>query len=145
MTSAINNIISDRQQLLTRQTPIEDLLLAGYSWLLEQKIDYDRLKRDHPGVEFIGLIGFDPKRQKFMLVEVGNEIGNTADKRELSEREQQVLQWVAMGYTNFQIAKKLTIAENTVKTHLQNIFAKLKVQSRTEAAMYAAQRGWVTG
>ncbi|MCL4301477.1 MAG: response regulator transcription factor [Anaerolineae bacterium] len=66
-------------------------------------------------------------------------------KKKLSVREQQVLQLVALGYTNFQIAKKLTIAENTVKAHMQNIFAKLEVQSRTQAALYATQRGWVTG
>ncbi len=144
MPSGKTDILSEPKQLSTKQTSMPDLLLAGYSWLLAQKIDYDHLKRDYPGVEFIGLVGFDIKRQKFVLVKMGNQAGNSSDNKKLSEREQEVLQLVAMGYTNFQIAIKLTITENTVKAHLQNIFAKLKVKSRTEAAMHAAQRGWVT-
>ncbi len=61
----------------------------------------------------------------------------------LSEREQEVLPLVAMGYTSLQIARKLVISHNTVKVHMRNIFDKLKVQSRTEAATYAVRRGWV--
>ena len=106
---------------------------------------YNRLERDYPGVEFIGLVGFDTQRQEFVLVEIDNVVGNNGEHKALTAREQEVLRLVARGCTNFQIAKKLAIAENTVKAHLQNIFAKLKVRSRTEAAIHATQRGWVTG
>jgi DNA-binding NarL/FixJ family response regulator len=53
---------------------------------------------------------------------------------DLSEREAEVLDLVAQGLTNTQIAQRLTVSDNTVKFHLQNIYQKLGVSNRTEAA-----------
>ncbi len=55
----------------------------------------------------------------------------------LSEREQEVLQCLAAGMSNREIAERLFIAESTVKKHLRNILAKLHVQSRVQAALVA--------
>ncbi len=52
---------------------------------------------------------------------------------ELSEREREVLALVAEGLTNPQIAHRLSVSDNTVKFHLQNIYQKLHVNNRTEA------------
>lgn len=59
----------------------------------------------------------------------------------LTDREQSVLRLLAEGHTNKQIALHLRIGESTVKTHVSNVLTKLGVQSRTQAALYAAQVG----
>lgn len=59
----------------------------------------------------------------------------------LTERERNVLELLAQGMTNAQIAEKLVIQESTVKFHLQNIFQKLQVANRTEAAQIYFREG----
>jgi LuxR family maltose regulon positive regulatory protein len=56
---------------------------------------------------------------------------------QLSEREQDVLRLIAAGHTNQQIAHTLVVAESTIKTHLNNIYAKLHVNSRLQALTQA--------
>ena len=65
----------------------------------------------------------------------------SAGEEELSPREIEVLQLVARGQANKEIAAQLTITEATVKTHLAHIFQKLAVNDRTEAVTAALQRG----
>jgi DNA-binding NarL/FixJ family response regulator len=62
----------------------------------------------------------------------------------LTERETVVLRLVARGGANKQIARELQIGEQTVKTHVSNILAKLQLHSRTQAALYAVDRGLVS-
>lgn len=62
---------------------------------------------------------------------------------QLTEREMEVLLLVAQGKTNQDIADELFIALKTVKTHVSNILAKLDVQDRTQAVVYAFQNGLV--
>ena len=59
----------------------------------------------------------------------------------LSERELEVLQLMAKGSANKEIAASLSISESTVKTHVANIFQKLEVNHRTEAVTQALQKG----
>jgi DNA-binding NarL/FixJ family response regulator len=59
----------------------------------------------------------------------------------ISEREVQVLSLVAVGKRNKEIAADLSIAEDTVKMHVRNIFSKLNVTDRTEAVTVALRRG----
>jgi DNA-binding NarL/FixJ family response regulator len=62
----------------------------------------------------------------------------------LSDRENDVLQLLALGKANKEIAAELMIGEKTVKTHVSSILNKLGAQSRTQAALYAAQNGLVS-
>lgn len=61
----------------------------------------------------------------------------------LTDREQEVLELVATGITNREVAQRLFISINTVKVHLRNVYAKLGADSRTEATMIAVREGWV--
>jgi DNA-binding NarL/FixJ family response regulator len=61
----------------------------------------------------------------------------------LSEREAEVLRLVAEGKTNRQIAEQLVISDHTVARHLQNIFSKLDVSSRSAATAFAFEHGLV--
>jgi DNA-binding NarL/FixJ family response regulator len=61
------------------------------------------------------------------------------DAHGLSPRELEVLRLVAAGKTNREIASTLVVSEHTVARHLQNIFAKLGVTSRTAATAFAFQ------
>ncbi len=62
----------------------------------------------------------------------------------LTERETEVLELIARGKTNNQIAHELFIGEATVKSHVHNILSKLNVSSRTQAALYAVNAGLVS-
>ncbi len=63
------------------------------------------------------------------------------DENALSQREVDVLNWVARGATNKEIAHTLHISEATVKSHLLHIFSKLEVSDRTQAVTVAVQKG----
>lgn len=54
----------------------------------------------------------------------------------LTDREQEIVGWVIQGMTNREIAGLLGISDNTVKTHLRNIFGKLKISRRLQLALY---------
>ncbi|MBA3473538.1 MAG: response regulator transcription factor [Rubrobacter sp.] len=62
----------------------------------------------------------------------------------LTERETEVLELLARGKANKQIARELFVAMSTVKTHVNNLYRKLGVGSRTQAALYAARIGLVS-
>ena len=59
----------------------------------------------------------------------------------ITDRELEILQHVAEGLSNAQIAKALWVTEQTVKFHLSNVYRKLGVSNRTEASRYALSRG----
>lgn len=61
----------------------------------------------------------------------------------LSQREFEVLERIALGHKNHEIAQSLGIAEVTVRFHIGNILSKLGVKNRTQAACYAIKNGWI--
>jgi len=66
---------------------------------------------------------------------------NARGKDVLTGRETEVLQLLAQGHSNRQIAQELTISEATVRTHVSRILGKLNLCSRTQAALYALREG----
>ncbi len=85
-----------------------------------------------------GLAPLDPRAARSLL-----DARNRPRGPELSDREREVLVLVARGLLNKQIALRLGIAEATVKAHLSNIFGRLGVTDRTQAALWAKQHGMV--
>ena len=61
----------------------------------------------------------------------------------LSDRELEILQLIAEGWSNRQIADHLYLSPHTVKNHVHNILKKLRVQRRLEAIKYASERQWL--
>jgi len=61
----------------------------------------------------------------------------------LSPREMEILQHIAKGQSNKEVAYALGISRQTVKNHMTSILRKLAVNDRTQAALYAVKRGWI--
>jgi two-component system response regulator NreC len=69
--------------------------------------------------------------------------GTAESSSALSPREKEILQLLAEGYSNNEIAQKLVISPSTVHTHRSNIMAKLGLSSRHELIRYARERGLI--
>lgn len=83
---------------------------------------------------------------KILKVFTRSDLGSPQEPEvidELTSREISILQLVAEGKTNREIASDLYISENTVKIHLRNILEKLHLQNRIQAAVYAVRQGLV--
>lgn len=79
--------------------------------------------------------------QRWIPQEVASRLASRKSFQKLTAREVQVLQEMAKGLANKEIAASLDISEHTVKTHLKNILGKLRAADRTEAVTTAIQRG----
>ena len=78
-----------------------------------------------------------PKAAQALL----SERSDRRPSQELSEREREVLTLVVEGYANKQIARRLGISDKTVKAHLTNVFQRIGVSDRTQAALWAERHG----
>jgi NarL family two-component system response regulator LiaR len=82
-----------------------------------------------------------PTIARRLLREVSHPPKNANEQDGLTRREVEVLQLVAQGLSNQDIAETLVISEATVRTHMSNILGKLHLASRTQAALYALKEG----
>lgn len=85
-----------------------------------------------------GMVWMPPTLQ----AEIAAQWGSSSTKH-LTDRETEIVSFVAAGFHNAEIAARLAIAESTVKTHLNNVFQKLEVRDRVELAMYALRHGLI--
>jgi NarL family two-component system response regulator LiaR len=82
-----------------------------------------------------------PTIARRLLQEVSQPPKDANERDGLTERELDVIQLVAQGQSNQDIAETLVISEATVRTHMSNILGKLHLASRTQAALYALKEG----
>ncbi len=94
------------------------------------------IKSTHSGASWL-----DPRIARIVLDKFVDKLGKflkaNSCTTELTEREIDVLNLISKGYSNQAISEELCISLNTVKTHIKNIFQKLEVEDRTQAAMKA--------
>jgi DNA-binding CsgD family transcriptional regulator len=132
--------------------------VVGYGALLAvgavglQWLDYQRLARLHPGDVYLFLVaagflalGVFVGARAFAAPPPAPFDGNPQARASLglSERELEVLHELAAGRANKEIAARLHVSPNTVKTHVANLFAKLGARRRTEAIRRARELGIV--
>lgn len=81
--------------------------------------------------------------KKFVPSDIAEILTENLGLEHLTPSEQRILQMIVAGKSNKQIAFQLNVSENTVKTHVKNLFDKLQVSDRTSAATIAIKRGFV--
>ena len=86
-----------------------------------------------------GLVWMPPTLQAEMAAQWG-----ASNSKQLTSREVEIVCCVSVGMRNAEIGERLSIAEATVKTHLNNIFQKLELRDRVELAVYALRHGMIT-
>ena len=87
-----------------------------------------------------GLVWIPPALQ----AELAAQLRSPAS-RQLSDRETEIIRSIGLGLRNAEVARRLSIGESTVKTHLNNIFQKLGIRDRVELALYAQRVGLAEG
>ena len=120
---------------------VDQLIPAGFNGLLPRALDAERF---HAAVQAVGqdFVVIDPA-----FIEAVSATGNPSPQFEFEEvepltpREFDVLEHLADGLTNREIAAKLGISHHTVKFHLTSLMDKLNVHSRTEAVTKASRLG----
>lgn len=71
------------------------------------------------------------------------ELASAEPSSPLSHTQLEILRLIAVGFSNREIAGRIHLSENTVKSHIQQIFRKLDVGNRVEAALRASKEGWL--
>jgi len=120
---------------------------AGASGFLSKDMPADEiLKATKAAAE--GEVLIDPVTLTRLLAQVAREREQQRDAlallNDLTERERQILQMLAAGQRNDDIATELYISPQTVQTHVRNILGKLRVHSKLEAVAFAVKHGAIT-
>ncbi len=123
--------------ILTTYDTEEDI----YSSLRAGAMAY--LLKDAPRHELITAIRTVHAGQQYIAFQIGTKLAQYINEPVISDRERDVLQLLAQGNSNREIAQALGITEGTVKHHVNSILSKFEVNDRTHAVVVALKRGIV--
>ena len=112
---------------------------GALGYLLKESSPQDLLQAIHSVARGEGFLS--PTIASKVMRELNQPPKLPPTKDPLTEREVEILQLVAQGLTNDEIAEKLVVSERTVRTHVSNILSKLQLANRTQAALYALKEG----
>jgi DNA-binding NarL/FixJ family response regulator len=133
---------------LRRAVPAAKLVLLTLAmdpqWLAQAwaaGVDAAVAKTAHPGS--LGTLVREVVRGHVFHAFAPVEVASTVVPLSLTTRELEILQLAAAGLSNAGIAQRLWVTEQTIKFHLSNVYRKLGVANRTEAARYAYQQGLI--
>jgi two-component system, NarL family, response regulator len=101
------------------------------------------LLKDMLRTEVLAAIRMVHRGNRGIPSQVAARLAEFMPRQQLTARELEVLELVAKGFNNREIARVLGRAEGTIKVHVKNILAKLEVDDRTEAVTTAVQRGFI--
>jgi two-component system, NarL family, response regulator LiaR len=131
-------------QVIALTSVLEDASVVGavkagaIGYLLKNTEADELLNAIHAAAE--GQVRLSPEASARLV----REIRSPQSPEKLTERETEVLRLLAEGKANKEIARKLGISEQTVKSHVHSLLAKLGMLSRTQAALFAARIGLVS-
>lgn len=138
----------------TKQADITEIIVEGYHGFLLQEMSFESFIQA-VRVVIEGGVFIHPKVLNDILEDYRELVRGKKHKRRINgeshikreqvctKRENEILQLLVNGNDNSGIAKELNISEKTVKNHLTNIFRKLDVKDRTQAAVIAIRNEWV--
>lgn len=140
--------ISPRTQIVVLTSFHEDefvfpALEAGATSYILKDVSMDELAEAIAGASR-GEVTLHPRVAARIIQELhGTKRADIRPFTELTPREMEVLKLIAQGLSNSDIAEQLVLSEHTVKGHVSNILSKLHLADRTQAAVYAWQKGVV--
>ena len=140
--------IDDLEKYLAEAPTARILMLADHAGDGEIRRALDKgargyvLKNVEPS-ELLGAIRTVAKGGKYIPQEICEILDEHRGSEDLTPAEQNVLSMLVGGRSNKEIASGLAVSENTIKTHVQNIFGKLGVDDRTSAVTAAIRRGLI--
>jgi DNA-binding NarL/FixJ family response regulator len=103
------------------------------------------LLKDTTESEMVAAITVVDAGKRYIPRHIAARLADRMLRADLTGRELQILEMLAQGSTNKQIARALDISDNTVRHHVNNIMDKLQVSDRTEAVAIAIRRGVLSG
>jgi DNA-binding NarL/FixJ family response regulator len=123
---------------------VEDCIRAGAKGYVIKDIERLSLKESIRAVyEGGGAVSPVIAAKVLNRLRTQEELASAEISSPLGEKQLEILRLIASGFSNREIASRVHLSENTIKSHIQEIFRKLDVGNRVEAALKASKKGWL--